>query len=141
MERQKRNISILQYFNVLQLEFLLYELRAKIYPFANEKTKFKEILDFKKNKIDDLSKKNKLKSIFDCEQKRLSIESEFLDVNGVPREMSSRDKYFYYAIKAEFSFDGKDCKLCKYDFKNGTAVISLQNIEHTVELSEIRRIL
>jgi hypothetical protein len=140
MERQ--HISLLEYFNRLQKEYLLYEIRLKIYPSAREKQKFRSILEYKRNKIEDISQKNNLMNIFNSDIKKLEIENEFFDELGVPRELSSKDKYFYYRINGDFSFQGHAVKLLWYDFSKNEAEIEYKNGQKSmVNLSKIKRIL
>jgi hypothetical protein len=49
-----RNLPIVEYLRQLQLEYLLYQLRIKIYANSEDRKKFKEILTFKKEKITDI---------------------------------------------------------------------------------------
>lgn len=136
-----KNISILEYFNRLQLEYKLYEVRLKIYPFNQHKKNFKEILLFKKTKIEDIGKKNSLDSIFDSKEKDEEINSKFLSEFGVPNSLTKKDKYFYYFPGSFFSFRGKDCTIVSYDFSENIAKIKLKDQELDVDLREIRRII
>jgi hypothetical protein len=140
MKPKDRHISILEYFNRLQLEFLLYELRSKIYPAAEDKVKFKRVLQFKKDKIDDISKKNTLVSIFDDEiMKREMVDALFGNEN-MPSDFNKRDKYFYYFVGSDFSYNRQGCKLISYDFNDSTAIIEKNSEKFTVDLIQIRRI-
>lgn len=141
MEKIKTNISVLEYFNKLQLEYKLYELRSKIYPFSDDKKKFKEVLEYKKKKILDISQKNSLNNIFNNKEKDLEIELLFSNEIGVPQIMTKKDKYFYYYPKSEFSYSGAGCKLVKYDFESNSAEIESSSKTIIVSLDEIKRIL
>jgi hypothetical protein len=136
-----RNISILEYFKILQLEYLLYELRTKIYPFKRDKEKYKKVVDFKIDKINNIAEKNSLTTIFDDDEKRKSIEKEFYTEFGVPINLSKRDKYFYYYIGSDFSYKGDGVKLIHYNFDENIATIEMNNEEIEVNLHEIKRIL
>ena len=84
MKPKDRHISILEYFNRLQLEYLLYELRTKIYPSSDDKAKFKKVLQFKKDKINDISKKNMLISIFDDEELKRDMTDQLFGSENMP---------------------------------------------------------
>lgn len=136
-----RNISILEYFNQLQIEYKLYELRTKIFPYKADKEKYKQVLEFKREKIEDISHKNNLSTIFDSEVKDEEITNEFYDDFGIPKGMSKRDKYFYYYIGSDFVYEGNGYKLSKYNLNEGTAVIEKDGEEIEVDIKKIKRIL
>ena len=141
MKPKDRHISILDYFNVLQSEYLLYELRSKIYPSSEDKVKFKEVLFFKKQKIEDISSKNDLVSIFETDEFRKEKLNELFGGNCVPSVFSKRDTYFYYSIGSDFSFKGVGVKLYSYDLENQTAIVLKGSEKVLLDLLDIRRIL
>lgn len=137
----KRNISILDYFNALQKEYILYKIRLKIYPYSKDKERFKTILKYKEEKILDIAENNKLDSIFSSTDKRNQIEKEVFDSCGVPKDFTKKDKYFFYHPRNYFSYKGSECKLISYDLEKQTAIINHSGVDITVHLSEIRRII
>jgi hypothetical protein len=137
-----RNLSILDFLKQLQTEYLLYELRIKIYPSSEDKAKFRGILEYKENKIIDICKKNSLDNMFTNGDILKEIEEEFYDQFGNPKNLSNRDKYFYLWIGADFSFKGRGVKLVSYDFESMTCVIKdHKETNQDVDLNFIRRIL
>lgn len=137
-----RNLSILDYLKQLQLEYLLYELRLKIYPKSDDKRKFKEIIDYKENKILDICKKNSLDNMFNNGEILKEIESEFYNEFGNPKELSKRDKYFYFWLGSDFSFNGRGVKLISYDLQSLRCKIQDYKKEIIdTDLNFIRRIL
>lgn len=137
-----RNLSILDYLKQLQLEYLLYELRIKIYPKSSDKKKFKEILDYKENKIIDICKKNNLHNMFNNGEILKEIENDFYDQFNNPQNLSKRDKYFYFWIGSDFSFKGRGVKLVSYDLQSLTCrVRDYKNEIIDTDLNFIRRIL
>jgi hypothetical protein len=140
MKPKDRHISILEYFNCLQLEFLTYEIRSKVYPSAEDKAKFKKVLELKKIKIFDISKKNSLISIFDNDDLRKEKIDELFGQSNMPELFNRRDKYFYYFIGSEFSFEGTGYKLVSYDLDGNTAIIENNSKNLCVDLIHIRRI-
>lgn len=137
-----RNLSMLDYLKQLQLEFLLYELRIKIYPKSEDRTKFKGILEYKENKIIDICQKNGLDNIFTSGEILKEIEGEFYDQFGNPQSLNNKDKYHYLGLGADFSFRGRGVKLESYDLENQTCKVKdyKGNIVDT-DLNFIRRIL
>jgi hypothetical protein len=140
MKPKDRHISILEYFNRLQLEYLLYELRTKIYPSSDDKAKFKKVLQFKKDKINDISKKNMLISIFDDEELKRDMTEQLFGSENMPEGFNKRDKYFYYFIGSDFSYNGQGCRLISYDLFDSTAIIEKNSENISVGLIQIRRI-
>jgi len=138
-----RNLPIAEYLRQLQLEYLMYQLRIKIYANSEEKKKFKEILEFKKEKILDICNNNNLFNIFDNEDVLTEIESEFYNEFGIPNQMTKKDKYFYFKIDSDFSYKGRVVKLNSYNMDNSTCKITDTNskIHDNIDINFIRRIL
>lgn len=136
-----RNISTLEYFKILQMEYILYEVRSKIYPFGKDREKFRNIMEYKKTKINDISDKNEIGSIFTNVAKKLDFlqkfNLEFLNGNIGTK----KDKYFYYFIGSDFSFKGDVYKMLKYDFTNEIASLENESEIITVNFNQIKRIL
>lgn len=140
--KKSRDISILDFLENLQLEYLLYELRSKIYPKKDDKQKYKEIMQFKEDKIFDICSKNNLRNIFNDGEILQEIESKFYNEFGNPNEMTNRDKYFYYLIGSDFSYNGQGVKLLSYNLQSYIATIELKNKQSlNVDLNFIKRIL
>jgi len=138
----KSHISILEYYERLQIEYIIYELRLKIYPSSKDKAKFRDILEYKQQKIFDISDKNDLKNMFESKDKRQEIESKVFNEFGNPFNITKKDKYFYYFLNTDFSYKGEGVKLSSYNLDAGTAVIRYKNdTTETVDINFIRRIL
>lgn len=139
---KSRNISILEFLENLQLEYLLYELRSKIYPKKEDKIKYKKIMQFKEDKIFDICSKNNLRNIFNDGEILNEIESKFYNEFGNPINMTNRDKYFYYLLGSDFAYNGQGVKLLSYDLQSYIATIELKNKQSlNVDLNFIKRIL
>lgn len=142
IREKDRDISILEYFNVLQSEYIYFELRSKIYPAAKDKNYFRKVMEFKESKIRDISGKNNLISIFDSEHKMNDFRKMFFDSNGMPKRLGKRDWYFYYKIDSDFSYMGEGVKLKKYDIDEKIAIVQLDTGDMIqVALTQISRIL
>lgn len=138
----KRNLSILDYVKQLQLEYLLYELRLKIYPTATDKDKFKSVMKFKESKILDICKKNGLNNMFNDGEILQEIEKEFYNEFGNPKDLTRKDQYFYYWRNSDFQYEGRGVKLVSYNLEMGQAKVSHANGRYTeVDINSIRRIL
>ena len=107
MDKKNRNLSVAEYFLIIQKEYLIAEFRKKIYFSKNDKIYYQRVMDGKKNKINDIAKRNRLDSIFNNSEKMEEMRAELFDNLGKPKfEMSPTDSENYYASGNEFSFRG-----------------------------------
>ena len=107
MDKKNRNLSVAEYFLIIQKEYLIAEFRKKIYFSKNDKIYYQRVMDGKKNKINDIAKRNRLDSIFNNSEKIEEMRAELFDKLGKPKfEMSLTDIENYYASGNEFSFRG-----------------------------------
>ena len=107
MDKKNRNLSVAEYFLIIQKEYLIAEFRKKIYFSKNDKIYYQRVMDGKKNKINDIAKRNRLDSIFNNSEKMEEMRAELFDKLGKPKfEMSPTDIENYYAPGNEFSFRG-----------------------------------
>lgn len=107
MYKKNRNLSVAEYFLIIQKEYLIAEFRKKIYFSKNDKIYYQRVMDGKKNKINDIAKRNRLDSIFNNSEKMEEMRAELFDKLGKPKfEMSPTDIENYYASGNEFSFRG-----------------------------------
>jgi len=90
----------------------------------------------------DISHANSLSNMFNDGEVLGEIEKEFYSEFGLPKELTNKDKYFYYWVGANFSFNGRGVKLISYDLPNQSCVVSNSRGEEiTTDLNFIRRIL
>ena len=83
-----KDLSVLQFFEVLQEEYIVCELRVKIYPIKKHKQYWKNLADEKAKKIIDIAERNNLPSIFSDRRTKRSLESRIYSDFGLPN--------FYY---------------------------------------------
>ena len=106
-KKKTRNLSVAEYFLVIQREYLIAEFRKKIYFSKSDKAYYQRVMDGKRSKIEKISKRNRLDNIFNNEAKREEMWNELFDRLGKPKfELSETDVENYYAIGNEFSFRG-----------------------------------
>lgn len=107
MERKTRNLSVAEYFLVIQKEYLIAEFRKKIYYSPKDKVYYQRVMEHKVEKINDIAKRNRLDSILNSSSKLQELRNELFDKLGKPKfEMNETDVNNYYAIGNEFSFKG-----------------------------------
>lgn len=105
--KKTRNLSIAEYFDVLQREYMIADFRRKIYYNPKDKAYYRRVMEYKKVRIDDIASRNRLESIFTSESKKHAIQAELFDRLGRPLfEMNKVDLQNYYAIGNEFSYRG-----------------------------------
>ena len=81
---RKEKLLIDEYFNLLQLEYLSYYLRSKIYEYAFFVKMCEDICEKKKNKILNITRsRQRFNSIFSAQNERKRVDNdEFLNQYG-----------------------------------------------------------
>ena len=93
MELQKdRDIPITDFYTNLQLEYLSYYMRGKVYKRLEDLKKFTDICEKKREKIEGLSRKNCLPNIFNNDLYRERYINLFIGEFGLP-QFQYRDDY------------------------------------------------
>ena len=64
-----RNLSVAEYFLVIQKEYLIAEFRKKIYYNPKDKAYYQRVMTYKAKKINDIAKRNRLDSILNSSSK------------------------------------------------------------------------
>lgn len=113
MELKKdRDIPITDFYTNLQLEYLSYYMRGKVYKRPEDLKKFADICGKKREKIEGLSRKNCLPNIFNNQTYRERYLNLFIGEFGLP-QFQYRDDY---QRKVKGMWDKK------YYFNEGTNV-------------------
>lgn len=101
-----------EYFHVIQREYLMAEFRRKIYFSPKDKRYFSRVMEFKREKIEDIAKRNQLMSIFTSPDKMRDLRAELFDPLNRPMfAMSPKDWVNYYSVNSDFSYRGEVWKL------------------------------
>lgn len=82
VKTKTRDLSMFEYLHVLQIEFVVAELRKKIYPSKKDKNYYSRVMIFKKEKIEDIATRNKLPTIFDDEAMKEKVYLEVYNREG-----------------------------------------------------------
>ena len=138
-----RNLSVAEYFHVIQKEYLIAEFRKKIYYNPKDKNYYQRVMNHKKKKIQDIAHRNNLASIFNSDRKMSEIHSEIFDRLGKPKfNMSDTDIENYYATGNEFSFRGEVWILDQINSDGSLTIYSPKKQEYEkVTKNDICRIL
>lgn len=93
-KREKsRNITIYEFFCILQKEYIVAELRKKIYPALKDKKYYETLMSKKEEKIKDISFRNKFPSIFDSEGIKKTFYSAIYTERGLPNFIYNSDAH------------------------------------------------
>ena len=103
-----RNLSVAEYFAVIQREYLIAEFRKKIYYNPRDKNYYQRVMNHKGDKINDISRRNHLDSIFTSSKKMEEVRNELFDSLGNPTfELNNTDVENYYCVGNDFSYNGE----------------------------------
>lgn len=102
-----RNLSTAEYFITVQREYLMAELRKKIYPTSKDKKFYQKVMNYKKEKIEDISNRCKLKSIFNDKDMLQEFKAKLFNDIGIPNFLNRDEMEYYYYKGSEFSYDGE----------------------------------
>ena len=138
-----RDISVQDLYTLLQLEFISYKVREKIYHRPYDKKKFNDICEKKKEKILGLSLKNSLPSIFGDDNKyKEKYINKFLNGFGLPKFQYSNDhnrkvygkwdKVYWFAdgVSVKVDLGENDCSLgeiINYDSRYNQVSVILED--------------
>lgn len=105
MTQKSRDISLVDLYSNLQLEYISYFVRSKIYC-KDHTENYKKVCKQKFEKIDIISRKNNLISIFNDVETKLKYINKFLNATGEPnftykddeirQKMSKWDNFYFF---------------------------------------------
>lgn len=158
--RKSRDQKFTEFYESLQQEYVVAELRNLIYPEGQRKNKSLEIMEAKKKKILDISLRNRLGCIFegtmlgvsDLYDSRLrkkiydSIYPEFGTPCFVYRDddqkskLNSFDLKYYYKLESIFTtYNFKEGVLKKVDFMNKSCELYISGKNYSFDFQEVKR--
>jgi len=107
MSNKSKNLSVADYFEVVQREYLISEFRRKIYFCVKDKQYYQKVSAYKVEKIETIAKRNSLNSILNNQETYNAVYSELFFDNGKPKfELNEIDLFNYYTKNCEFSYAG-----------------------------------
>lgn len=89
---KSRKIPLMEYYEILQLEFLSYYFRYLFYTRDEDKSKYLDFCKKKKESIEKLSLRNSFHSIFNDDKYKEKYFKKFFNTQGLPN-LSYRDNY------------------------------------------------
>ena len=106
--KQIRSLSVAEYFQQVQKEYLMAEFRHKTYFSPKDRKYWGRVMEYKSKRINDIAERNGLNSILNNSEKLAEIKSMLFYANGKPKfTMSEDDDKNYFAIGSEFSYQGE----------------------------------
>lgn len=145
---KSRHLSVYQFFEILQLEYLVAELRMRIYPKPEDKAYWGKIMDGKKRKVESIAVSNQLPSIFDDDDMLSAFKKRIYNIKGAPTFIYTNDEqkekqepidlvYYYYKgteVRFEHDCEVKIGTIISYIPYYPTIKVSLQTGEE-IQLS------
>ena len=155
MNEKTRDLTIYKYFEQLQKEYIVIELRKKIYPSLNDQKYYERVMKQKKEKIDDIAERNTLMSIFNDKKTKKYYYSQIYPSFGMPNFLYKDDehemkygvldkKYYYFpGSEVKITIDGemKVGKIYNVDFNRNKSIVIVDGENYDVSLDHISRIL
>lgn len=152
---KSRDLTIVEFFNKLQEEYIIAELRRKIYPKIKDKRFWEKVMEGKHKKINDISLRNSLPNIFNNEAVKAKKYAKIYNETGFPNfiykdcedetQMAEFDKKYYYNVGSQVRVfvDGELLigKIDLVDFEVGEIVVDLDNDKRSFDIKSITRIL
>jgi hypothetical protein len=119
--RKSRDLTTSEYVEQLQLEYIVAELREKIYPDAKDRAYWSRVMALKREKIENIASRNSIPCIFskDAPELKNEIYRKIYNPIGLPnfiyKDETQRanlrvdDIKFYYFAKSEVKiYEGKE---------------------------------
>lgn len=153
MGYKSRDVSILDFLQILQEEYICTIIRHKIYPRISDKNHYKKVAKGKEEKIRDIAKRNNLSTIFDDKDLYLEFWDRVVPTFGFPTftyahlddkdtkttfpyrgtilEILDPDVDFKYAISQNVDFDNQTVEVIE---KEGDSTI------HKIDYRLVRRL-
>lgn len=151
---KSRNLPVLELLARLEVEYVVWELRRKIYPERRMKDYYEKGMAMKKERILDISLRNNISNLFTDENRRQRAYSEVYGESGFPnfhykdeclKEMlHNKDITNYYCVGCDVRIEGSKefGKIFSVDFdKEEIIIIFNNNSKQKFLINKITRIL
>jgi hypothetical protein len=156
-----RDIPITEYLDVLQKEFLVAEIRHKIYSKINDKQFWEKVMKGKKRKIEDICFRNKIDNIFTSDEEKRRMYSVVYNEHGLPNfnykddvqrfgngeypglEQTDIENYYSFDSEVRVDVNGKRVfgKITGYTENRELILVESESIEVQYERELVTRIL
>lgn len=128
------NNSLHSFLSLLEKEYISTEIRKTIYKSAKDKKYFNKVMFNKRIKIDNISKRLGIKSIFEDDTRYMEIFKKIANFGKMPKltNICKKDFYMFYSQKTKFIFEGQMVKIIEYLPERNIAEISKEEGENTL---------
>lgn len=156
-KEKSRKLSVYQYFQALQVEWIVADLRARIYPQEKDKRYWNKVKEGKQRVIESIAEKNMLPTIFTDDEMKRALENRVYKNQGIPNFQYKNDEHqqvqqpfdllYYYSKDADVRFEhyglqkiGK-IKSFNLDTKEVIIIESSENEEYRLPAQQVTRII
>ena len=152
-KRKSRSIPLMDYYEILQLEYLSYYFRYYYYQRKVDKDKYIDFCNKKRDSIEKLALRNCFKSMFADPQTCEKYVNKFFRGQGMPalayrdehqhKHLGYWDKHYFLKSDDVFAvYNGEECivkaNLCKFDEDYDFIILELPSgMTAKVEISEV----
>lgn len=152
---KSRNLSVYEFFQALQLEWIVADLRTRIYPKKKDKEYWAKVKEGKRIIIESIAEKNHLPTIFSDDEMKRAFETKVYLPSGPPnfiykdeankkaQEPFDLTYYFHKGSDVRFEWyqEMKVGKVKSYVTFADRVTVEFDDIEHTFPVAEVTRIL
>lgn len=152
---KSRNLSVYEFFQILQVEWLMADLRTRLYPKKKDKEYWGKVREGKRQVIDNIAEKNQLPTIFTDDDMKRSFESKIYNPSGLPtfaykneenrKAQEPLDLLYYYHKGADVRFEWyneiKVGKVKSYLPYGETVTVEHEGKDVVLPCSQVTRIL
>jgi len=138
MSSKSRDLTIHEYWEQLQLEYIVAELRRKIYPIVKDKKYYERVMEQKRQKIDDISTRNHLAPIFEDSEYKQEMYEKIYNEQGIPNFIYRDEKMralFEENDVVNYYYEGSEVRV-KVD--NKTSIGKIESVNLMAELVEVK---
>jgi hypothetical protein len=161
MANKSKDLSIAEYLDVLQREYLIAEIRHKIYPKISDKNYWERVMDGKREKIEDICFRNRINSIFDSDVEKKRLYLQVYPETGIPNfiykddlqrygegefpGLEQSDITNYYStgseVRVDYQGERKFGKIVDFDYLKLLVGVLIEGLEYECETKMVTRIL
>lgn len=152
---EPRKLGVYDFFQTLQIEWIVADLRARIYPSDKDKAFWNKVKEGKKKRIEGIANQNQLPTIFTDEEMLRILEVRVYQSQGLPkftyRDEATKavqqplDFLYYYNKGADVRFEDfgvtKVEKIKSFDLTTHIIHITYEGQDYTRPSTEVTRII
>lgn len=144
---KSRNISVYDFLQALQQEYICLEIRNKIYVHKDDRNYFRRLMEKKQENIQSLALKNKLTTIFDSKDEYLAVWDTVVPLYGLPKfiynivNVSDKQLTFpYKGTAVEILESSKFGVTERVNFNDNSVTILIDGVPARFSYDQVRRL-